>query len=243
MRSATAGRALDALAARGEAGDQGVRQADGADVGDVVESGPAVDEDVVEVLDELVLESLQEPGGQRSVHEGLPVELRERREVALVLGAGRKVVELAALGETPVDLDQTAVEGNPVGRPVVEGGGRFGTQFGLVRLLQKVRALEHQLGRPADEFEHPRRAAQLALAQKRMQEAVQPRRVEVPVDHQHALARGSEDPGRVGERHRPSRTALVRVERDDPARARVIAGHGVPSGTSRRPVPLRDNCE
>lgn len=235
-------RAVDALAAGGETGDEGVRQVDGADVGDVVEARTAVDEDVVVPVAELALEAFQEAGGERAVHERLPVELREGGQIALVLGAGRKVVEPAAVGEVPGDRQHTAVEGEHLGVP-----GRAGHGDGLDRVVAGsgrdragVPHLDQGLAEAGDEFEHAGRGAQLLLVQEGVEEAVEPGSVEVPVDGEHAVPRGGQDPGGVGECHRPSRTALVRVERDDPA---LVAGHGLPS--VRSPVPLLpvDKCE
>ncbi len=234
-------RAVDALAARRETGDEGVRQVDGADVGDVVEARAAVDEDVVVPVAELALEAFQEAGGERAVHERLPVELREGGQIALVLGAGREVVEPAAVGEVPGDRQHATVEGEHLAVPggVGHGDGLDRVVAGSVR-GGGVPHLDQGLAEAGDEFEHAGRDAQFLLVQEGVEEAVEPGGVEIPVDGEHAVSGGGQDPGGVGECHRPSRTALVRVERDDPA---LVAGHGLPS--VRSPVPLLpvDKCE
>src|SRR5687768_12818010 len=50
-----------------------------------------------------------------------------------------------------------------------------------------------------------------------MQILVQAGRLEIPVDDQDALAVARKNPRGIGERHRPARATLVRVERDDRA--------------------------
>src|SRR5260370_19598582 len=55
-----------------------------------------------------------------------------------------------------------------------------------------------------------------------LKEPVQAGRLEVPVGDQYPPAVGREDPGQVRERHRSSRSALERVERDDLAFTRWL---------------------
>ena len=86
---------------------------------------------------------------------------------------------------------------------------------------------------PADEIDDARLAADLGL-HERLEKPVQAGRLQVPVGDQHPLPVGGENPGHVRERHRPSRSALERVERDDLADAGDCAA--VTSGISH---PLR----
>ncbi len=54
-------------------------------------------------------------------------------------------------------------------------------------------------------------------SKKGVEEPVQTRGLQVPVDRQDPLAVGGENPGGVGQGHGAARTSLVRVEGDDPA--------------------------
>ena len=71
---------------------------------------------------------------------------------------------------------------------------------------------------PADEIDDAGLAADLGL-HERLEKPVQAGRLQVPVGDQHPLTVGGENPGHVRERHRPPRSALERVERDDLADA------------------------
>src|ERR1700729_1030524 len=62
-----------------------------------------------------------------------------------------------------------------------------------------------------------------------MKELVQPRRLQVPVDGQYSLSGSSQDPGHIGQCHRPAGTALIRVEGNDLALAGLA--HQVPPGS------------
>src|SRR5262245_17812016 len=69
-----------------------------------------------------------------------------------------------------------------------------------------------------------------------MEEAVQARRLEIPVDGKHAAAVAGENPRHVGERHRAAGAALVGVEGDDLAAAdfaHVILGSTTAFGAGR----------
>ena len=72
-RRATCGRAVDALLAAGEAVNQDVRQVDGADVGDVAEPGPAVDQGVVVVSLHVRAQGVEELAAAEPVVEVVPV--------------------------------------------------------------------------------------------------------------------------------------------------------------------------
>ena len=67
-----------------------------------------------------------------------------------------------------------------------------------------------------------------------LKEPVQAGGFQVPVGDQHPLPVGGQDPGHVGERHRPSRSAFERVERDD------LTEVSPPRGHIRHLAPLMD---
>ena len=74
-----------------------------------------------------------------------------------------------------------------------------------------------------------------------MEEPVQAGGLQVPVGDQHPLAVGGEDPGGVGQRHRPAGAALVRVEGDDLAVA-VGAHRASLRGLSNGAGPGGEGC-
>ena len=100
-----AGGALDALVAQREADHQDVRQVDRADVGHVAQPGPAVDQHVVVVLLHVVAHGAEEPPAAEPVVEVVPVERADRGGIVAVLAAGREEIQLAPVGERPVQRD------------------------------------------------------------------------------------------------------------------------------------------
>lgn len=198
------GGAVDGLVAEGEAVDEHVREVDGADVGDVAEARTAVDEDVVVVGLHVVPQGVEEVAAAEPVVEVVPVEGGDGGRVLAVLPSGGDEVEGAAPRELPAERlrgerDGVRLDAGVVPVPVVGplgGVGRGPGEFG-------------------DQVDHAGGGPERRGVEEGVEEPVESRGFQVPVDGQHPLAVGGEDPGGVGEGHGAPRAALVRVESDD----------------------------
>ncbi len=196
---------------------------DGADVGDVAETGAAVQQDVVVVAFHVVAQGVEEGAAAQPVVEVVPVEGADRGGVIAVLPSRRHEVEATSAGEGPVEGD--GVRADPgVGGDRVGVGGRPGAGDGP-RVV-------------GDQVDDPGGGADDARGEEGVEEAVESGCLQVPVDGEHPVAVGGEDPRGVGQRHGPAGAALVRVERDDPA-VRALA-HRCPRCVTARSVPARN---
>ncbi len=198
------GRAVDGLVAEGEAVDEHVREVDGADVGDVAEAGAAVDEDVVVVGLHVVPQGVEEEPSAEPVVEVVPVEGRDGGGVLAVLPSGGDEVEGSAPGELPAERlggerDRVRLDAGVVAVPVVGPLRRVGRRPGVF----------------GDQVDHAGGGAERRGVEEGMEEPVESGGFQVPVDGQHPLAVGREDPGGVGQGHGAPGPALVRVESDD----------------------------
>ena len=199
------GRAVDGLVAEGEAVDEYVGQMDGADVGDVAQAGTAVDEDVVVVGLHVLAQRVEEQAAAEPVVEVVPVEGGDRRRVLAVLLAGGDEVERAAVRELPAEA---------------LGGERDGVRLdpGVVRVPVVAAAGVGSYRGPGvlgDQVDHAGGGAERGGVEEGVEEPVQARRLQVPVDGEHPLAVRGENPGRVGQGHRAARTSFVGIEGDD----------------------------
>ncbi len=134
----------------------------------------------------------------------LPVERIHPNRVAGSLAARGHEIQLPRLVEVPGE------------------GRRIAQQICLadIPILLGFRPGRHRLGREIDDkINHTLRCGQIFVDQKWPKISMQPRRLQIPVHHQHALAVTCQDPRDVGEGHRTTRSTLVRVERYDFARS------------------------
>lgn len=188
---------------------------DGADVGDVTEAGTAVDEDVVVVGLHVIAQGVEEVAAAEPVVEVVPVEGGDGRGVLAVLPSGGDEVERAALWELPAERlgregDRVRLDPGVVTVPVVGALDRAGRGPGVL----------------GDQIDDTGGGAKGRGVEERVEEPVESRRLQVPVDGQYPFAVGGEYPGGVGQGHSAPRTALVRVEGDD-----------APVTTGRHPCP------
>ncbi len=216
------GGAVDGLVAEGEAVDEDVGEVDGADVRDVAETGPAVDEDVVVVGLHVLAQRVEEVAAAEPVVEVVPVEGGDGGGVLAVLPSGGHEVERAALGELPAqhlrgEGDGVRLDAGVVAVPVVGALGGAGRGPGVL----------------GDQVDHAGGGAEGGGFEEGVEEPVESGCLQVPVDGQHPLAVGGEDPGGVGQGHGAPGAALVRVEGDDAP---------VTTGTHRSSASVAGSC-
>lgn len=216
------GRAVDGLVAEGEAVDEHVREVDGADVGDVAEAGPAVDQYVVVVGLHVVAQGVEEVAAAEPVVEVVPVEGGDGGAVLAVLASGGDEVERAALRELPAERLRGQRHGVRLDAGVV-----------AVPVLGTLGGAGRGPGVLGDQVDHTGGGAEGGRVEEGVEEPVESGGLQVPVDGQDPLAVGREDPGDVGERHGAPGAALVRVEGDDAP---------VTTGTHRSSASVAGSC-
>ena len=122
-----------------------------------------------------------------------PVEAAGSSGVSWTLATGRNKINLPLTGKLPVEGDCVPPE-IPIGEIRVRAGGRAGGC--------KIEA----------EIDETFRGNQLGIAEEGCKVAMEPGRVEVPVDDEHGIAVASENPGHVGQGHRPANASFVGVK-------------------------------
>jgi hypothetical protein len=213
------GRPVDRLVVQREAVHEDVRQVHRADVRDVGQAGPAVDQREVVVLPHVRAQRVEELPAAEPLVEVVPVDRGHRRRVVAVLTAGGDEVKHPAPGKLPGQRDGVRDDlralPDPVGRAVTALGG-------VPRVV-------------GDQLDDALGGGHLRRVEEGVKVAVQAGRVEVPVHDEHLQPVAREDPRDVGQSHGAPRAALERVEGDDLACAVRLVSHERAPGMSAGP--------